>query len=96
MISVMTNGDCGDGICEDLFIQYVFDSYLDHVIDRLEEKGVDAVVGMEVIFNIVEHLGSNGVLPEFPDVGASCVVLGKWLLAAVDFGFADFVVEAVE
>lgn len=77
-------------------VQNAFDSYMDHVVDRLTALGIDDAVAMDAIFNAVEHLGEAGVLPPFPEGSVSYQRMGEWLVAAADFKFADFMVEAAQ
>lgn len=77
-------------------VQEAFDNYLDHAVDRVATLGVEEEVAMEAIFNAVEHLGVEGVLPLFPEGGTSYQAMGAWLVAAADFGFVDFMVEAAQ
>jgi len=76
-------------------VQHAFDSYLDFVVERLIEKGLDSNMAIESIFCTVEHLGGSGVLPPFPEGDVSYREMGEWLVAADDFKFVDFMVEAV-
>ena len=72
-------------------VQEAFDGYLDYIVERLEGLGVEAPVAIDVVFNTVEHLGEQGELPPFPEGDVSYLVMGQWLVAAVDFGLAEFV-----
>jgi len=76
-------------------VQEAFDGYLDLVAARLERLGVPSEVAIDAIFHTVEHLGAEGTLPLFPEGNVEYQAMGRWLVAADDFGFADFVVEAV-
>ena len=76
-------------------VQEAFDGYLDLVVDRLVALGLDSSSAIDSVFHTVEHLGEAEVLPPFPEGEVSYQEMGGWLIAAVDFGFADFMVEAV-
>lgn len=76
-------------------VQEAFDGYLDHIVERLEAHGVESAVAIDVIFNTVEHLGEQGELPPFPEGDVSYQVMGHWLVAAADFGLAEFVESVV-
>lgn len=72
-------------------VQEAFDEYLDYIVERLGTLGVESSVAIDVVFNTVEHLGEQGELPPFPEGDVSYQVMGRWLVAAVDFGLAEFV-----
>lgn len=76
-------------------VQEAFDGYLDHIVERLERRGLEGPVAMDVIFNTVAHLGEQGELPPFPEGDVSYPVMGEWLVAAADFGLAEFVEDVV-
>ena len=77
-------------------VQEAFDGYLDHTVARLASLGVDEAVATEAVFNAVEYLGEDGLLPVFPEGHRSYQAMGQWLIAAADFGFVDFMVEAAK
>jgi len=77
-------------------VQEAFDCYLDLAVERLCDLGVGEEVAIEAIFASVEHLGEEGVLPLFPEGHVSYDKMGHWLVAAADFGFVDFMVEAAQ
>lgn len=77
-------------------VQEAFDSYLDHTVDRLLALGIEETDAIEAIFNAAEHLGSEGVLPPFPEGDTSYETMGRWLVEAASFGFVDFMVEAAQ
>lgn len=76
-------------------VQEAFDGYLDAVVDRLVAAGVKDTVAIEAVFNAVDLLGEEGELPPFPEGRVSYDVMATWLVAAADYGFADFMAEAV-
>lgn len=75
-------------------VQDAFDRYLDHTVHRLEAVGVDSSVATEAIFEAVTMLGEDGSLPPFPEGDVHYSHMARWLVAAADFGFTDFMVEA--
>jgi len=77
-------------------VQAAFEGYLDITVARLGEVGVEGPVAMDAVFNTVEYLGGEGILPAFPEGEVSYQAMGRWLIAAVDFGFTDFMVEAAQ
>jgi len=77
-------------------VQEAFDSYLDHTLGRLTDLGADEPMAIEAIFQTVKYLGDEGVLPVFPEGNVSYQTMGQWLVAAADFGLADFMVEAIQ
>ena len=77
-------------------VQEAFDSYLDMVVDSLQELGISSDIAIESIFSTAEYLAENSVLPQFPEGDVHYRVMGTWLIAAVDFDFADFMMQAVK
>jgi len=77
-------------------VQEAFDSYLDHTVDRLVALGVEEADAIEAVFNTVEYLGNEGVLPPFPEGRVSHETMGRWLVEAASFGLVDFMVEAAQ
>lgn len=76
-------------------VQEAFDRFMDHAVDRLVAVGVEDAMAMETVFTVVQQLGEEKVLPPFPEGDVHYSRMGTWLVAAADFGLADFVVEAV-
>jgi len=77
-------------------VDYAFDQYIEHVVDRLIGLGLDSNVALEAVFTSADFFTEQGDLPVFPDDRSTQLERGEWLVAAVDTGFLDFVVEAVE
>lgn len=77
-------------------MQEAFERYMDHTVDRLTALGIDEMVAMEAVFEAVSQLAEAQTLPPFPEGRVSYQEMGNWLVAAVDLGFADFMVEAVQ
>lgn len=75
-------------------IQETFDAYLDYVIEKLVSKGVDESDAMEAVFYTAEFLAERGALPPFPET-VNYRMMAEWVVGAADFGFIDFMVEAV-
>lgn len=75
-------------------VQDAFDRYLDHTVHRLGAIGVDSAVATEAIFEAVTMLEEDGSLPPFPEGDVHYLRVAKWLVAAADFEFTDFMVEA--
>lgn len=77
-------------------VQQAFDLYMDHAVDRLVELGVSSEVALDAIFQTVTYLAEEEVLPSYPTERASYEEAARWLVAAVDFGLIEFLLEAAE
>ena len=75
-------------------VQAAFNVYLDYIIERLVAKGVSDTDAMEAVFYTADFLTEKGQLPPFPETG-NYRDMGAWVVAAADFGFIDFMVDAV-
>jgi len=75
-------------------VQEAFDRYLDYTVERLMGIGIEPETATEAVFNAVTMLAEMGELPPFPCGNVSYQVMGKWLVAAADLGFTEFMVEA--
>lgn len=76
-------------------METAFNRYMDHTVARLVELGVDESVALDAVFHTVTDLAEKEVLPPYPDETSPTHEAGAWLVAAADFGLADFMVEAV-
>lgn len=77
-------------------VEEAFNSYMDHMVNRLGALGIEEAVAMDAIFNVVAELGESEVLPPYPEGQVTYQEMGTWLVAAADFGLVDFMVEAVQ
>jgi hypothetical protein len=77
-------------------VEEAFNSYMDHMVDRLGGLGIEEALAMDAIFSVVEQLGEDGVLPPYPEGQVGYEEMGTWLVAAADFGLVDFMVEAAQ
>jgi hypothetical protein len=76
-------------------IDCAFDRYIEHIVDRLIELGLDSNAALATVFTSADFVTEQGDLPVFPDDQSTQRERGEWLVAAVDNGFLDFVIEAV-
>jgi hypothetical protein len=76
-------------------VREAFDVFMDHAVFQLGSRGLDSTTALMTLFTVADALAEEGALPWFPDDQASYVELGEWLVAASDFDFVSFVLEAV-
>jgi hypothetical protein len=79
---------------EERLVETAFNRYMDHLVDSLVTRGVDESVALDTIFHTTTYLAEKDTLPPYPDKRANHREVGKWLVAAADFGLVEFVVEA--
>jgi len=76
-------------------VEAAFDRFMDEAVARLVMVGLKDTKAIEVIFEMASHCAQQDLLPEFPEEREQYREVGEWLVKAHDFGFVNFVVEAL-
>lgn len=76
-------------------VHHAFGAYLDFVVEDLVERGVTDADAIELVFEVATSLSEEGALPEFPDDTETWVAKARWLVAAKDLDFREFVREVL-
>lgn len=68
---------------------------MDEAVTKLVTLGLSDTQAIETLFETATHCAKEGLLPEFPEEREQFQEVGDWLVKAHDFGFLNFVVEAL-
>lgn len=79
----------------DRIVVHTFTEFVDTSIDVLVERGLTEKDALDTVFHVATVLSQRGVLPEFPGEEATVLDMGKWTVAAADYGFIQLCEDAV-
>lgn len=89
-------GEPGDGEAENVTdVEDALDLYLNAMISKLEaehEFDEDSAIGL--VFDVIDELGEEGLLPPFPEEDATDEMLAAWMGKAKSVGLQARVIEA--
>lgn len=89
-------GEPGDGEAENITdVEDALDLYLNSMISKLEAEydfEEDDAIGL--VFDVIDELGEEGLLPPFPEDDATDEMLAAWMGKAKSVGLQARVIEA--
>jgi hypothetical protein len=89
-------GEPGDGEAANLTdVEDALDLYLNAMIGKLEQDyDFDEDTAIGLVFDVIEELGEEGLLPPFPEEEATDEMLAAWMGKAKSVGLQARVIEA--